>query len=119
MSVSCVCYRLGNAHHNRHGLIVNSRANRLEARHFSAAWQAHPRLSQSARGLARYALFSLEAMKIKGLALGLTLTMLVCTPSFAAETKAEGALQPVAQSKSANPISELRNQDGANQHCQR
>jgi hypothetical protein len=55
----------------------------------------------------------MEAMKIKGLALGLTLTMLVCTPSFSAETRDEGSLQSVAQSKSANLVSELRNQDGA------
>ena len=91
MSVSCVCHRLGKAHHNRRELIVNSRARRL----------------------ARYALFTLEAMKIKGLALGLTLTMLVCTPSSSAETKDEDSLQPVAQSRFANPVSELRNQDSA------
>jgi len=111
MSVSCVSPQLGNAHHNRQGLIVNNRADRLEARHFNAAWRALPRYSWSAGGLARYALFSLEAMKIKGFALGLTLTMLVCMPSFAAETKDEDALQPAAQSKSGNSVSELRNQD--------
>jgi len=94
-------------------MIVNSRAKRLEARYFNAVWQVHQRFSRSARGVAHNALFSLEDMKIKGLALGLTLTMLVCTPSFSAVTKYEDALQPVAQSKSANPVSELRNQDSA------
>jgi hypothetical protein len=52
-------------------------------------------------------------MKTNGLALGLTLTMLVCTPSFSAQTKDEDTLQPAAQSKPANPASELRNQDSA------
>jgi hypothetical protein len=39
--------------------------------------------------------------------------MLVGAPSFSAETKDHDMLQPVAQSKPANPVSELRNQDGA------
>jgi hypothetical protein len=52
-------------------------------------------------------------MKIKGLALGVTLAMLVCTPSFSTETKDEDLLQPVAQARSAHPVSELRNQDAA------
>ena len=77
------------------------------------AASAVPCFGPSGSGLARYALFSLEAMKIKGLALGITLTMLVCAPSFAVETKDEDALQPVAQTKSANAVSELRNQDSA------
>lgn len=51
-------------------------------------------------------------MKNKGLALGLTLTMLVSPFGFTAETGSESAApQPAANSKSADPISELRNQD--------
>jgi hypothetical protein len=52
-------------------------------------------------------------MKNKGLALGLTLSMLVCTSSFSVETKDEAAPQPVARTKPADPIAELRNQDSA------
>jgi hypothetical protein len=53
-------------------------------------------------------------MKNKGLALGLTLTMLVCPLSYSAETQGETpAAQSVASSKSVNPVSELRNQDEA------
>jgi hypothetical protein len=51
-------------------------------------------------------------MKNKGLALGLTLTMLFGTASFSADTD-QTANQPAAQGNSANPLSELRNQDGA------
>jgi hypothetical protein len=64
-------------------------------------------------GLAHIALISLATMKIKGLALGLTLSMLVCTSSFSVESKDEAAPQPVARTKPADPISELRNQDSA------
>jgi hypothetical protein len=53
-------------------------------------------------------------MNNKGLALGLTLTMVVCPLSFSAETQGETlATQPVAASKPADPVSELRNQDSA------
>jgi hypothetical protein len=52
-------------------------------------------------------------MKIKGLALGLTLSMLVGTPSFSVETKDEPLAQPVARAKPVDPISELRTQDDA------
>lgn len=51
-------------------------------------------------------------MKHKGLALGLTLTMLL-SPLYSSADTDQAALQPAAQSKSANPVSELRNQDGA------
>lgn len=50
-------------------------------------------------------------MKNTGLALGLTLSMLVGTPCFSVESSA--ASRPVAQTKPADPISELRNQDTA------
>jgi len=67
-----------------------------------------------ARALAHNALFSLQAMKNRGLALGLTLTILACPLSFSAETQGEtAAAQPVAVSKPVNPVSELRNQDEA------
>ncbi len=53
-------------------------------------------------------------MNNKGLALGLTLSMLVCTPSFSVEsTPDETATRPVAQTGPADPIAELRNQDSA------
>jgi hypothetical protein len=53
-------------------------------------------------------------MKNKGLALGLTLTMLVCPLSFSAETQGDAAAaRPVAAHKSVDPVSELRNQDSA------
>ena|SRR5579859_6437657 len=51
-------------------------------------------------------------MKNKGLALGLTLTMLFGTASFSADTD-QTANQPTGQRNPANPVSELRNQDGA------
>jgi hypothetical protein len=52
-------------------------------------------------------------MKNKGLALGLTLSMLVCTPSFSVESTDQTASQPTAQTKPVDPIAELRNQDSA------
>jgi hypothetical protein len=52
-------------------------------------------------------------MKNKGLALGLPLAMLVCTSSFSMEFTDQAATQAVAQTKPADPISELRNQDSA------
>jgi hypothetical protein len=52
-------------------------------------------------------------MKNTGLALGLTLSMLVCTPSFCIEPTDAPATRPAAQSKSVDPIAELRNQDTA------
>jgi len=52
-------------------------------------------------------------MKLKGLALGLTLSMLVCTSSFSGETTDDASLRPAAQSKTADPLAELRNQDEA------
>jgi hypothetical protein len=52
-------------------------------------------------------------MKLKGLALGLTLSMLVCTSSFSVESTYQAASQPAAQTKPADPIAELRNQDSA------
>jgi hypothetical protein len=51
-------------------------------------------------------------MKHRVLALGLTLTMLTCTPSFSADCKDEPALRPGAQTESG-PISKLQNQDTA------
>lgn len=51
-------------------------------------------------------------MKHKGLALGLTLTMLLC-PLYSSADTDQAAVQPAGQSKSANPVAELRNQDGA------
>lgn len=52
-------------------------------------------------------------MKRKGLALGLTLTMLVCTSSFSADRKDESAPRPEAQTEPTGPISGLKNQDAA------
>jgi hypothetical protein len=53
-----------------------------------------------------------SAMKNKGLALGLTLSMLGCWACFSADMDAAEP-QPVAQTKPADPVSELRNQDSA------
>jgi hypothetical protein len=50
-------------------------------------------------------------MKHKGLALWVTLSVLICPFSFSAETKDEAPAQPIAQNNPADPISELRNQD--------
>ncbi len=50
-------------------------------------------------------------MKHKGLALGLTLFVLICPLSFSAETTDEATPTPVAQNTAADPVSELRNQD--------
>ena len=53
-------------------------------------------------------------MKLKGLALGVTLTMLGCPLSFATDTQIPAPpAQLVAAASSANPVSELRNQDAA------
>jgi hypothetical protein len=52
-------------------------------------------------------------MRHKGPALGLTLTMFVCTSSFSAECKDAPALRPAVQINTAGPISELQNQDAA------
>jgi hypothetical protein len=60
-----------------------------------------------------HALFGLAAMKHKGVALGLTLTMLVCTSSFSAECKDAPVVRPAVQIESAGPFSELQNQDTA------
>jgi hypothetical protein len=65
------------------------------------------------KGLARHPLFTLVVMKNKGLALGLTLSMLVCTSSFSVESTDGSVSQPSTQTKSADPIAELRNQDSA------
>jgi hypothetical protein len=50
-------------------------------------------------------------MKHKGLALWLTLSVLICPCSFSAETKVEAATQPVTQNNPTDVVSELRNQD--------
>jgi hypothetical protein len=50
-------------------------------------------------------------MKQKGLALWLTLSVLICPFSFSAETKDEAAPRPVPQNNHADAVSELRNQD--------
>jgi hypothetical protein len=50
-------------------------------------------------------------MKHKGLALWLTLSVLICPFSFSAETTEEAALPLAGQSKSSDLLSELRNQD--------
>ena len=52
-------------------------------------------------------------MKLKGLALGLTLGMLISTSTFSVESTEEAGPQLAAQTKSANPLAELRNQDSA------
>ena len=52
-------------------------------------------------------------MKIKGLALGLTLSMLVGTSSFSVESTDQAATQSAVQTKPVDPIAELRNQDSA------
>ena len=52
-------------------------------------------------------------MKIKGLVLGLTLSMLVGMSSFSVESMDQAATQSVAQTKPVDPIAELRNQDSA------
>src|SRR5579863_1966681 len=54
---------------------------------------------------------TLYAMKHKGLALWVTLTVLICPLSFSAETTDEAVPQPVAQNNSADAVAELRNQD--------
>jgi len=52
-------------------------------------------------------------MKHRSLALGLTLTVLVCTSSFSAECEDESAPPPAAQTEPAGSISELQNRDTA------
>jgi len=53
-------------------------------------------------------------MKNKGLALGLTLSMLVCPLSFSEDRQSQTPpAQPVSATKSSDPVSELRNQDEA------
>ncbi len=52
-------------------------------------------------------------MKIKGLALGLTLSMLVGTSSFSVESTDQAVTQSAVQTKPVDPIAELRNQDSA------
>jgi hypothetical protein len=54
---------------------------------------------------------TLYAMKHKGLALWLTLSVLICPFSFSAETKDEAASQSVTETTATNAVSELRNQD--------
>src|SRR5580698_9452679 len=58
--------------------------------------------------LARHPLSTLSAMRNKGLALGITLTMLAVPLSFSASTD-----EVATQIKATNPVSELRNQDSA------
>jgi hypothetical protein len=50
-------------------------------------------------------------MKHKGLALGITLSIVICPFSFSAETTDEVVSQPVAQNAPTGAVSELRNQD--------
>ncbi len=50
-------------------------------------------------------------MKHKGLALWITLSVLICPLSFSAETTDEATPSPIAQNTAADPVSELRNQD--------
>jgi hypothetical protein len=50
-------------------------------------------------------------MKHKGLALWLTLSILICPFSFSAETRNQADPQPVTQSNPTDAVSELRNQD--------
>jgi hypothetical protein len=50
-------------------------------------------------------------MKHKGLALWLTLSILICPFFFSAETRNQAAPQPVTQSNPTDAVSELRNQD--------
>jgi len=50
-------------------------------------------------------------MKHKGLALWLTLSVLICPFSFSAETTDEAPPLPATQSKPSDLVSELRNQD--------
>jgi hypothetical protein len=50
-------------------------------------------------------------MKHKGLALWVTLSVLICPFSFSAETKDEAAPQPVTENTPTSAVSELRNQD--------
>jgi len=50
-------------------------------------------------------------MKHKGLAVWLTLSVLICPLSFSAETADEAALPPAIQNNPADAVSELRNQD--------
>ena len=50
-------------------------------------------------------------MKHKGLALWLTLSVLICPFSFSAETTDEPISQPVAQNSPTDAVAELRNQD--------
>jgi hypothetical protein len=52
-------------------------------------------------------------MKNKGMVLGLTLSMLVGTSSFSVESTGQPVTQPASQTKPADPIAELRNQDTA------
>jgi len=54
-----------------------------------------------------------RSMSDKALKLGMTLTMLVCMTSLSAESKDESAPQSPVQTKPADPISELQNQDTA------
>jgi len=50
-------------------------------------------------------------MKHKGLALWLTLSVLICPFSFSAESRDEAVSQPVAQNNLTDAVSELRNED--------
>ena len=50
-------------------------------------------------------------MKHKGLALWVTLSVLICPLSFSAETTDETVNQPAAQNAPTDAVSELRNQD--------
>ena len=50
-------------------------------------------------------------MKHKGLALGLTLSVLICPFTFSAETTDEAVPQPVSRNYPNDAVSELRNQD--------
>lgn len=52
-------------------------------------------------------------MKTLGFALGITLTVLFCTPSIGADFNDEDYHQELSQSAAADPVSELRNQDAA------
>jgi hypothetical protein len=56
---------------------------------------------------------TLRVMKHKGLALWLTLSVLICPFSFSAETKDEAAPQSVTENTPTNAVLELRNQDSA------
>jgi hypothetical protein len=95
---------LGNAHHSKRDLIVNYRAKQLDAKDFNAV---HPLAVETGTQCA----ITPYAMKHKGLALSVTLSVLICPFSFSAEINDEAAPQPVTQNNPTDTVAELRNQD--------